>query len=249
MGLSSFAQNEFQVAHFGALKNFMHKNDLSAKADLRAFSSKPHLYALGALENLKGEILILDGQAHVSYELDGQLIIDSSFEHQASLLVASKVSGWVELDIPKKVNSKTELEQFVAEKAKQIGIDVEKPFPFMLKGKLRSASWHVINWPEGDSQHSHEKHKNSGPHGTTENEMVEVLGFYSAHHHAVFTHHTTNMHMHVLIPAQNISGHLDDLVIKQGVKLLLPEHKKRRCCRIMWDLPTYWLVISLDPNK
>ena len=45
----------FEVKYFGALKNMMHKGDVSAKADLSDFENSEHLYAIGALENLKGE--------------------------------------------------------------------------------------------------------------------------------------------------------------------------------------------------
>ena len=48
------------VEFYGALRNMMHKGDISAKYDLRNLKKTTHLYALGALENLKGEIMILD---------------------------------------------------------------------------------------------------------------------------------------------------------------------------------------------
>ena len=80
----------------------------------------------------------------------------------------------------------------------------------------------MINWPEGYKEHSHEKHISSGPHGTLANTAAEVLGFYSKHHHAIFTHHTTNMHLHVRTMDGQLAGHLDDLELGEGMKLLLP---------------------------
>ena len=72
-------------------------------------------------------------------------------------------------------------------------------------------------------EHSHEKHVTSGPHGTMEHQEIEILGFYSNSHHAVFTHHTTNMHMHFLLPDGTNAGHIDDIDLGQGMKLMLPE--------------------------
>ena len=46
----------FEVAFKGALKNIMHKGDLSANISLSELADIDHLYALGAVENLKGEI-------------------------------------------------------------------------------------------------------------------------------------------------------------------------------------------------
>jgi len=57
----------FKVDYKGALKNMMHKGDLSAKISLSEINEINYLYALGAVENLKGEILILDGIPSVSY--------------------------------------------------------------------------------------------------------------------------------------------------------------------------------------
>ena len=54
--------NKFKVEYNGALKNMMHKGDVSAKADLKDFETSEHFYALGALENLKGEIQIFDSK-------------------------------------------------------------------------------------------------------------------------------------------------------------------------------------------
>ncbi|MCF6223385.1 MAG: hypothetical protein L3J34_06610, partial [Flavobacteriaceae bacterium] len=71
----------FEVAYEGALKNMMHKGDLSAKADLAEFDDTEHLYGLGALENLKGEILIMDGEAFISTVENGKLKINKSFDY------------------------------------------------------------------------------------------------------------------------------------------------------------------------
>ena len=81
--------------------------------------------------------------------------------------------------------------------------------------------WQVINWPEGDSLHTHEKHKTSGPHDVLENASADVLGFYSDQHHAIFTHHSTNMHLHFKTKQDDLAGHVDDIRLDQA-SLLLP---------------------------
>ncbi len=213
----------FKVEHAGALKNMMHKGDLSAYADLNDFKEEPHLYALGAVENLKGEILILDGVPHISSDQNDTLKIDNSFDYKASLFVYSSVSEWTEIEFSNNIQSYEDFEIFVAQAAKQNGIDLSKPFPFLLKGMADSLNWHVINWPEGDTEHSHEKHIQSGLHGTHLNTEVEILGFYSDSHHAIFTHHTTNMHLHFISEDKSKTGHVDGLVLGKGMKLYLPK--------------------------
>ncbi|MCB0761466.1 MAG: acetolactate decarboxylase [Flavobacteriales bacterium] len=212
----------WEVKYQGALKNIMHKGDLSAKANILDLQSMPHVYALGAVENLKGEVLILDGMPMISSENDGELDISRSFDHRATLLVYASVEQWNEVPVNQPLNSYEDLEEFVGQMAEQSGIDVDQPFPFMIKGMVSKLNWHVINWPEGDTEHSHEKHITSGLHGSFADREVEILGFYSNSHHAIFTHHTTNMHMHVLTNDGQIAGHIDDMIPGSEMQLLVP---------------------------
>jgi acetolactate decarboxylase len=178
--ISCKSQNNdgFEVEYEGALKNIMHKGDLSAKADLAEFDDTEHLYGLGALENLKGEILILDGEAIISTVENGKLKIDNSFDYKASLFVYSSINTWRTFEIPDSITSKEDLEVYVEITAKENGINTDEPFPFLLEGNGSVVDWHVINWPEGDTIHTHEKHINSGLNGTLNNQDLEILGFY-----------------------------------------------------------------------
>jgi alpha-acetolactate decarboxylase len=215
-------QEVYKVEHKGALRNFMHKNDISAKANLTDLENIDHLYALGAVEELKGEILIMDGKPYISAQKNGKLEITNNFDEKASLLVYANVLAWQTFEVPENVVSYKDFENYVEKVATENGIDTEKPFPFLLSGTAKSFDWHVINWDSADSVHTHKKHRESGLYGTKTNLKVDILGFYSKHHHAIFTHHTTNMHMHVKTPDDKLSAHLDDLVLGEGMKLQLP---------------------------
>jgi acetolactate decarboxylase len=216
---------QVEVHHFGALKNMMHKGDLSAKVTLDELKEMNHLFALGAVENLKGEVLILDGIPSVSYvkgnDSSKTMMLDDSFEKNACLLVLASVEEWESINIPNTVVTYEEFEGYVAETAAEKGIDIEKPFPFMIEGLAKSFDWHIIDWPENDTEHSHEKHIYSGLYGTLENQTVEMLGFYSNKHHAIFTHHSTNMHVHV--KSDKATGHADNFTLGENMILKLPK--------------------------
>ncbi len=200
----------------------MHKGDISAQVDLSDFESSKHLYAIGALENLKGEIQIIDGKPYNSLVLDSAVSFDKTFDKKATLLVCANVEKWNSFDIPDEIKTYEELEKHIATVAKENDININKPFPFMIDGNIESFDWHVINWKDGDTEHSHEKHVNSGLNGTIENRDVELLGFYSDSHHAIFTHHTTNMHIHVKTSDNEIAGHVDGVTLGKGMVLRLP---------------------------
>ena len=53
---------------------------------------------------------------------------------------------------------------------------------------------------------------------------MDLLGFYSDSHHAIFTHHTTNMHIHMKLKDEKIAGHVDDLKLGLNMILKLPKN-------------------------
>lgn len=200
------------VQHHGALNQIMSGN-LEATASLDSLQALPHLYALGALQDLKGEIQIYDGAAYVSTSTaNNRVDISASFDHKASLLVYTQVPQWTDgIELTGFDNSES-LEIQIKAAALKNGIDINEPFPFLLKGQAILLHWHVINWINGDMDHNHKKHIESGSQGVLESENVEILGFYSEKHQAVFTHHTTFLHMHFkTLKNPIIAGHVDDL--------------------------------------
>jgi len=214
--------DNFKVEYKGALKNMMFKGDISAKADLSDFKERTHYYALGAIENLKGEIQIFDSKPFNTSVVESNLILDNSFNKKATLLVYASVEKWKTVNIPDSVLTYEEIEKYVEQTAKVNQISVDAPFPFLIEGIAKSIDWHVIDWKAGDKEHTHEKHKTSGLHSTINDRHVELLGFYSNAHHAIFTHHTTNMHIHVKTTDNKLAGHVDDLTLGKGMTLKLP---------------------------
>tara|TARA_B100000795_G_scaffold265752_1_gene247999 strand:+ start:523 stop:1248 length:726 start_codon:yes stop_codon:yes gene_type:complete len=210
-----------EVKYSGALKAIM-SGSIQSVINLDSLSAKKQLYALGAVENLEGEIQIFDSKPSNSFVVDSTLKIIDSYQLKAALLVYAEVEEWDSYEISN-ITTKSDLEEKIFETAKSKGINIEKPFPFLLEGTISSLDWHVINWKQGDTIHNHKKHKEAGLNGILRNTGVEILGFYSTKHKAVFTHHTTNMHMHFKTNDNNIAGHIDDLQLDNQLILKLPK--------------------------
>ena len=209
------------VYYAGALKTIMSGN-IESVISLDTLSNKKNFYALGAVEHLKGEIQVFDSKPSNSFVSDSILKIKDSYKLKASLLVYAEVEDWDSYKTEKSI-TKEELETTIFELAKRNGINTEKPFPFLVEGTVASLDWHVINWKDGDTMHTHNKHKEAGLNGTLKNTDVKILGFYSTKHKAVFTHHTTNMHMHFKTEDHIIAGHVDDLLLSESITLKLPK--------------------------
>ena len=216
------SNNEYKVAYKGALKDIMHKGDISAKINLSFFEEKNHFYALGAIEDLKGEIQIFNSKPFNTIVIDNTLTFDYSFKNKATLLVYASVEKWNKIIIPENISTYTKFEEYIENTARINHINTDEPFPFLIEGTAQSFNWHVIDWKDDDMHHTHEKHKTSGLYGTINNSQVEMLGFYSNAHHTIFTHHTTNMHIHVKTADGEVAGHVDDMILGKEMILKLP---------------------------
>ncbi|MCC5932902.1 MAG: acetolactate decarboxylase [Balneolales bacterium] len=211
-----------QVEFAGALRNIMRQNNLSAHLHFNGFDLNPNVYALGAFENLKGEILILRGTSFSNRAVGDEAVIIDLKDEAAAFMVWAEVEDWQGFPVADSVRTFAQLETFAALQAETFGLDTRQPFPFGLTGTAAELVWHVIDWPEDDPVHTHEKHMVTGPHGVLTNIPVEVLGFYSDSHHGIFTHHSTNMHLHFVSHEENEAGHVDDITLSSGATLWLP---------------------------
>ena len=211
------------VQIYGALFEMMHKGDLSSRISLNQFENDVNIFGLGALKDLEGEILILNGIPFISYETsDGEVGISNEFNHEAALYVSTVVNNWNESKLPENVNTVQQFEKHIEEISIDNQINLEEPFPFLIKGVSSKVNWHIINWDSKDTVHSHQKHIESGLSGVLKDIPMTILGFYSKNHKTIFTHHTTFVHMHFLTDDKKIAGHIDDIIFGDAQTLYLP---------------------------
>ncbi len=209
-----------EVKIAGAMKNIMMQGDFRAYAKLDTFRKK-NLYGLGPVEDLKGEILVLNGEIYSS-EKNGKKISNKvNTAQKAAMFVYSYVENWKMVEAQANINSYAELEALVASMAKTNGYDTTVPFVFKIETSPQFASYHIIDWRKGE-KHTMDNHKQYAYSGIIENSNSTILGFYSDHHQSIFTHHTTNMHVHMIDNKTKQVGHLDDLKITGTLKLYFP---------------------------
>lgn len=217
------AQSQPAVKVAGALRNIMWRGNLSAQVSLDTLP-KQHLFALGPVAGLKGEIMVVDGKPIITGVADTQLKTDTTFGHQAAMLVYSYVSNWKSIDIDTDINTYQDLERVIGQQAQAHKLDGSRPFVFMVKCHVRNVKFHIIDWRDGET-HTPDNHKQFA-HDIHETDTgIMLLGFYSTQHQGVFTHHTSHMHVHAATMTQNprICGHLDDIATMDGFTLFLPQ--------------------------
>lgn len=211
----------YHVQYRGSLSAVMMRGDISAKIAMDTLFKANNLYAVGALENLEGEILVLNGISYISSVADSAIKIDFTFIKKAALLVYTQVTHWDTIKIMQQVRDMGELEAIIASVIKKRHLT--QPVPFQLQGNVESLEWHVIQPKKGGEQSGHEGHMNTGFKGILKNENnVFVLGFFSTQHQGTITHHDSFTHMHFKSGNDRLAGHVDNIIPKGEVNLLLP---------------------------
>lgn len=212
------------VESAGTLRQIMHEGDISAKIDLETLVGRPNLFGLGAAEGLKGEIMIWQGEAFLTTVAGSGLATYDGFRKKASLLVYSEVAAWDSFPLPPEVVDLATLEAYLPKAAAAAGIDAQNPFPFLLKGRPEIVSWHVIDWDPDDTEHTHAKHQQAGMQSGWKNTPTEMLGFYNQTP-GIFTHHSSNIHLHATTPDRRLVAHLDQATGINGMTLFFPKHE------------------------
>ncbi|MBI5214280.1 MAG: acetolactate decarboxylase [Ignavibacteriae bacterium] len=202
------------------MKNVMWKGELFGTINLDTISNKQHLYGVGPVEYLTGEILIVDGKSYKSTVLtDTTMKVEETFKVKAPFFVYANVEKWKEQNIPESIRTMPQLETFL----NQITKTAKRPFTFRLTGTIESATIHVVNLPKGSKVSSPEDAHQGQKDYQLRNEQSEIIGFFSTEHKAIFTHHDTFLHMHLITSDKSAMGHLDDVLFKKGMmKLFLP---------------------------
>jgi len=215
-GIINFSFGQSDVEYYGKLMSIMQGN-IGSNFELKNLQNKDHIYGLGAVENLKGEITIIDNKPFITSVENGKIKFDTTLNNNAALIVFGSVSDWQELQGTSNINTAADVENYLNMALLKNDSSSNEPIPFLIKGNVKSLSWHIIDWADGDMVHTHKKHKTSGLKGIIENQDVTIIGFYSQNHRGIITHRYSNIHMHFITEDKKISGHLDEVKFNKNV--------------------------------
>ena len=195
--------------------------DVSGKADLRAFTGVPHLYALGPLEGAQGEVSIFDSVSSVARVVDGAIRVESSFDHRACFLVYATVPAWDNAVSAGAIRGIRALEALVVSAATRLQISLTEPIPFWVTGIAERLTFHVLDKRDG-LPHTPELHERAKVRFVLTERPVELIGFFSTRHRGIFTPKDDNLHLHIKTLDDEVSGHLEEIELAAGATLWLP---------------------------
>ncbi len=209
-----------QINIVGAMKTVMWKGQLYGNINLDTISNKKHLYGLGPVEYLTGELLIIDGKSYKSTVLTNKTMkVEETYKVKAPFFGYTNIDNWKEQTLSDSIQTLGQLETYLDLTTKS----AKRPFMFKLTGTVDNATIHVVNLPKGSKVSSPDDAHKGQTNFELTNEQVYVIGFFSTEHQAIFTHHDTFLHMHLITADKTKMGHLDKVTFaKRKMKLFLP---------------------------
>jgi len=213
-------QTNNKVKIVGEMKNVMWKGQLYGNINLDTIANKTNLYGFGPVEYLAGEILIIDGKSYKStVTSDTTMKVEETYNIKAPFWAYANISKWTAQILPDSIQTIQQMETYL-NKITKFSL---RPFMFKLSGTIEQATIHIVNLPKGSKVSSPDEAHKGQVNFQVNNEQSEIIGFFSTEHKAIFTHHDTYLHMHLITSKRQKMGHLDAALFKKGtMKLYLP---------------------------
>jgi len=218
------SSSRFWVRHAGDRRAIIHDGDLRPTIALDSLSNIPHLYAIGPISGLQGEITIYDSEASIATIVDDAPHVTSSMGEKAIFLVWAHADEWTTVEIPESLTGLRELEDFIQTSARETGLPLNQPFPFRVEGRVESLNYHIIFKTSRKPHHHQNEHHRAKRRFTESDVPVRMVGFWADEAgEGVYTHMGMRTHVHFEREDRTTSGHVDDLVIQPGATLYLPK--------------------------
>jgi acetolactate decarboxylase len=214
------------VRAWGSLREALRDGDTRARVKLSALDGQ-HLFAVGAVKDLDGEITIVDGVCHASHVRDGRIRTERSSQVEATILFAARVPRWKTIAVTEDV-APAGFDAFIARHARNLGIDIAEPFPFLVEGELTQVDVHVLAGECPIRARMLGSEMKSPPlRKTYERVRGLLVGIHASHGTGTITHHGSATHVHaVLADGEGLTGHCDAVGIAAGAVLRLPSSSR-----------------------
>ncbi len=203
------------IQTIGSMREAMREGKIEGRTTIAPLAAKPHLYAIGPIDGLRGEITVVDGVVHIGSVKDGKAVAAVQKDAKAVFLAYSYVSSWTV--------TKQEGRAGMTEIADAIAKTERTRTPFLVIGETEQADFHIMDYRPDGEPWSMAKHDAAKAKFGLSDRSVTLFGFYTEQESdaGVFVHHGERLHVHVV--AMGATGHLDAVKLKPGWRLHLPD--------------------------
>lgn len=218
-----------ELVRYGGMHETIGQKQHHGRVRVSDATQRPHFYALGALEGLRGELTVHDSVATATGVTNGRLAALRPADTQATLLVGQSVDEWTRVTLRDAV-SHTQFDEAVANAASEAGVDATSPFMFVIDGTFTEVRLHVMNGacPVHARMKKLELPSDARPFELEAATLAGTLvGVYAAHSVGELTHPATSTHAHLLYTnpdsGERVTGHLEQVGLAPGAVLKLPK--------------------------
>jgi len=188
---------------------------------LDAFAAVRHLYALGPLEGIRGEVTVLDSVPSIA-RIEGDAVVTTiTWGVRACFLAWAQVPAWDERVADEGLEDLLALEGAALTGAEAGGFDLAQPLPFRARGIAVEATFHVLD-KRDVLPHDHAQHERAKVRRRLRDAPVELVGFHSRSHRGIFTPADSNLHVHVRTDDGRVSGHVEAIRLAPGARVGVP---------------------------
>ena len=214
----SLADSDVHV--LGEMRRMFTAHDIRPNVDLLKINQNPHLYALGPLAHLQGEITVLDGQVFVSTLKAGRAIVAIDPKVKSVFLVYASVPAWRSINLPTSVLTEKDLATFLGTQ-----VPANTRSAFLVQATALEARYHIQNYAGKAADLTHEAHDKAKVFYDIANTPVELVGFFTncEGDGGSFVHMGQTTHIHLISGDRKQMGHLESIKLAPGGKLLLPQ--------------------------
>jgi len=206
----------------GAQRETIMMGKRTALLDLRTLKDGPHLYGIGPLEGLTGEVTIANSRPALARVGSDHLVhVIETYEGGVPFFVWAEVSVWQAVAVPSDVRTFKDLDTFVGNAGAKAGLT--QAFPFVVTGKPELIDFHIVD-AKPDTPPGMAGHEKIQIQFEVRRQEVMLVGFWSTQHQGIFTPMGANMHVHFQTADNRMSGHVQGLDLGQGgMTLSLPK--------------------------
>lgn len=216
-----------KVQIWGGVEDALHKGQIEGRVRVLDVCDGDGCVALGAAAFLNGEIIAIDGEALIAVASEGGKSYEVRpvvAEDEATILAAAKVAAWSPTPIGSDLDP-DDFETYIEEAALAAGIDIARPFPFLVRGPIIDLEAHVVGGRCPVRTPGQAGHEGAPYRAKAARTDATLVGFFVARGGHSITHHGSRTHVHVKteIDGKPFIGHVDYFAVTEGSTLLLPQ--------------------------
>ena len=216
-----------ELLRVGTMHEAIGNGEDRGRIRLDTLEARQHLYGVGALAGLDGEITLLDSRAVVTRVAeDGSLRPAGTTDAQATLFLGQVVPAWTGHRVEEAVPPEA-VDDAVATAAGEAATG--DPFVFLVEGSFRDVRLHVIHGacPIHARRSGIELPADESPYeGEWDRLEGTLVGVFAENAAGEITHPGTRIHAHLVFrdpeTGVHVTGHIEQVGLAAGATIRIP---------------------------